>query len=49
MSQPMVNPLCSTRSVRTSVRSASAHDSTSNPSSAKKAKVAEVSGVVRDR
>ena len=41
MSQPMVNPLCSTRSVRTSILSASFHDSTTNPSWAKNAKLAE--------
>lgn len=49
MSQLTVKPWCSTRSVRTSARSATARDSTSNPSMAKNAKLAEVSGVVRDR
>jgi hypothetical protein len=49
MSQPTVKPWRNTRSVRTSVRAVSGHDSMSNASAAKKATLNDVSGVVRDR
>lgn len=49
ISHPTVNPCRNTRSVSTSPRSRSGHDSAVKPSSAKNAKLAEFSGVVRDR